>query len=154
MIVCRIKGQTDAQPSFSRGDQPVEMINDTKYLGLQIDSKLKLDKHIDTKKTRASRSLGFIKCAKKHLPSDVPNKMYREIVEPHLSYCCSIWDCGSESKLSTLQKIQNRAARIVTNSLNDAFAAPLIQKFWLVYYQYTCKLDRNADLQVSKFTCP
>ena len=37
----RIEGQTDAQPSFSIGDQAIEMITDTKYLGLQIDSQLK-----------------------------------------------------------------------------------------------------------------
>ena len=53
--------------------------------------------------------------------------MYRGIVEPQLSYCCSVWGCCSESKINALQKIQNRAARIVTNSPYDASAAPLIQ---------------------------
>ena len=48
------------------------MITDTKYLGLQIDSQLKWDKHIDTIKTKANQSLGFIKYAKKYLPSDRP----------------------------------------------------------------------------------
>ena len=103
------------------------MITDTKYLVLQIDSQLKWDKHIDTIKTKANRSLRFIKYSKKYLPSDALNKMYREIFEPHLSYCCYVWGCCSESKISTLQKIQNRAARIVTNSPYDASAALLIQ---------------------------
>ena len=53
--------------------------------------------------------------------------MYRGIVEPHLSYCCSVWGCYSESKIDVLQKIQNRAARIVTSSRYDAFAAPIIE---------------------------
>ena len=53
--------------------------------------------------------------------------MYRGIVEPQLSYCCSVWGCCSNSKINVLQKIQNRAARIVTNSPHDASAAPLIQ---------------------------
>ena len=57
----RIEGKTDAQPSFSIGDQAIEMITDTKYLGLQIDSQLKWGKHIDTTKTNANRSLQFIK---------------------------------------------------------------------------------------------
>ena len=30
--------------------------------------------------------------------------MYRGIVEPHLSYCCSVWSCCRESKISALQK--------------------------------------------------
>ena len=53
--------------------------------------------------------------------------MYRGIVEPQLSYCCSVWGCCSESKINALQKILNRAARIVTNSPYEASAAPLIQ---------------------------
>ena len=52
-----------------------------------------------------NRALGLIKYSKKYLPSDVLNKMYRGIVEPHLSYCCSVWGCCSESKLDVLQKI-------------------------------------------------
>ena len=124
----RIERQTDAQPSFSIGDQAIEVITDTKYLGLPIDSQLKWDKHIDTLNTKANRSLGLIKHARKHLPSDVLYKMYRRIVEPSLSYCCSVRSCCSESKISALQKTQNRAARIVTNSSYDASAAPLIQK--------------------------
>ena len=53
--------------------------------------------------------------------------MYRGIVEPHFSYCCSVWDCCSETKFNPLQKIQNRAARRTTNSPYDASAVPLLQ---------------------------
>ena len=112
----KIESQPGAPPSFSIGDQDIEMITNTRYLSVQIDSKLNWDKHIDTIKTKANRALGLIKYSKKYLPSDVLNKMYRAIVEPHLSYCCSVWGCCSESKLDVLQKIQNRAARIVTGS--------------------------------------
>ena len=123
----KIESQPDAQPSFSIGDQEIEMIANAKYLGVQVDSKLNWDKHVDTIKTKANRALGLIKYSKKYLPSDALNKMYRGIVEPQLSYCCSVWGCCSNSKINVLQKIQNRAARIVTNSPHDASAAPLIQ---------------------------
>ena len=122
-----IENQPDAPPYFSIGDQDIEMITNTRYLGVQIDSKLNWGKHIDTIKTKANRALGLVKYSKKYLPSDILNKMYRGIVEPHLSYCCSVWGCCSESKLDVLQKIQNRAARIVTSSPYDASAAPIIQ---------------------------
>ena len=58
------------------------MITNTRYLGVQIDSKLNWDKHIDTIKTKANRALGLIKYYKKYLPSDVLNKMYRGIIVP------------------------------------------------------------------------
>ena len=58
--------------------------------------------------------------------------MYLSIVEPHLSYCCSVWESCSNTKMNTLQKLQNRAARIVTGSPFDSLAAPLLQRLgWL-----------------------
>ena len=118
----KIEKQTEAKPSF---EQKINVITDTKYLGVQIDDKLQWDRHI--KKAKALRALGLIKHAKKFLPSGVLQKIYRGIVEPHFSYCCSVWGCCNETNLDSLQKIQNRAARITTNSPYDAPAIPLLQ---------------------------
>ena len=58
--------------------------------------------------------------------------MYSGIVEPHVRNCCSVWGCGGETLLDKLQKLQNRAARIVTNSSYDASSLPLIGNLgWL-----------------------
>ena len=57
----KIDYQSYAQPSFSIGDQEIEMIANTKYLGVQVDSQLNWDKHVDTIKTKANRALGLIK---------------------------------------------------------------------------------------------
>ena len=103
------------------------MIRSTTYLGIQIDNQLNWDKHTDTIKAKANWALGRIKYSKKYLPSHILSKMYRGIVKPHLSYCCSVWGCCNESKINVLQKIQNRAARMVTNSPYNASAAPLMQ---------------------------
>ena len=123
----KIENQSYAPPSFSIGDQDIEMITNTRNLGVQIDSNLNWDKHIDTTKTKANRALRLIKYSKKYLPSDMLNKMYRGIVEPHLSYCCFVWGCCSESNIHVLQKIQNRAAKIVTSSPYDPPATPMIE---------------------------
>ena len=105
------------------------MTNNVSYSGVQLDSQLSWDKHIDIIKTKANpnRALGLTKYYWKHLPPEILSKMYRIIVEPHLRYCGSVWGCCSESKISTLQKIQNRAARIVTSSPYYASATPIIQ---------------------------
>ena len=96
LIICsgpnirKVESQSDAQPSFSIGDQQIEMIANTKYLGVQVESQINWDKHVDTIKAKATRALELIKHSKKYLPSDVLNKMYKGIVEPQLSYCCSV----------------------------------------------------------------
>ena len=49
------------------------------------------------------------------------------MVEPNFNYCCSGWESCGTTKLNILQKLQNRAARIATNSPIDASATSLIQ---------------------------
>ena len=58
------------------------MITNTRYFGVQIDSNLNWDKHIDTIKTKANRALGLTKYSTKYLPSDVLNKCIDELLSP------------------------------------------------------------------------
>ena len=53
--------------------------------------------------------------------------MHKGIVEPNFNYCCFVWGSCGTSKLNKLQKLQSRAARIVTNSPFDSSATSLIQ---------------------------
>ena len=52
--------------------------------------------------------------------------LYSGIVEPHFRYCCSVWGCCGTTDINQLQKLQNRAARIITNSSFDSPSRPLI----------------------------
>ena len=54
--------------------------------------------------------------------------MYHGIVKPRFRYCCSLRGSCSETRLQTLQRLQNRAARIVTNTGDDTSTAILIKK--------------------------
>ena len=103
------------------------MVDNVKYLGVQIDRHLSWDAHIHFVRSKVSRAIGFLKYAKKLLPQDTLYKMYRGIVEPHLRYCCSVWGACGGTRLQVLQKLQNRAARIVTNSSYDSSPSPLIK---------------------------
>ena len=112
-------------PSFTIGGSDVEMVGNVKYLGVQIDRHLAWDEHIQFVRSKVSRAIGFLKYAKKLLPQDTLCKMYRGIIEPHLRYCCSVWGVCGGTRLQVLQKLQNRAARIVTNSSYDSSASAL-----------------------------
>ena len=57
----------------------------------------------------------MLKYSKKYLSLETVQKMYLGIVEPHIRYCCSVWGCAGDTIIQKLQKLQNRAARIVTN---------------------------------------
>ena len=68
-----------------------------------------------------------LKYAKKYVPLATLKDIYKDIVEPNFNYCCSVWGSCGTTKLNKLQKLQNRAARIVMNSPIDSFATSLIQ---------------------------
>ena len=74
----------------------------------------------------------FLKYAKKFVPKGTLIHTYRGIVVPHFRYCCSVWGSCGETKFRALQKLQNRAARIVSKSSYDTSATLLIKNLkWL-----------------------
>ena len=81
---------------------------------------------MDTISRRVSRAIGVLKHAKQFLPLNVMKNLYRRIVEPHFRYCSSVWGCCSTTDINRLQKLQNRAVRVITNSAFDAPAKPLL----------------------------
>ena len=100
-------------PSFAIGNSHIDVVANAKYLGIQLGKHLLWDEHTKALRSKISRSLGFLKYAKKLLPKHTLNQMYRGIVEPHFRYWCSVWGNCGDSRLSMLQKLQNRAARIL-----------------------------------------
>ena len=112
---------------FFIGNSQVENVDRTKYLGVIIDRNLDWKEHVNNLRTKVSRAIGFLKYSRKFLPQNTLSAMYRGIVEPHFRFCCSVWGCCGVTKLQTLQKLQNRAARIVTKSRFDTPAMALIR---------------------------
>ena len=103
-----------------------------KYLGVQLDSNLDWNKYVKVLRSKVSRAIGFLKYAKTSVPKETLTHTYRGIVEPHFRYCCSVWGSCGETGLRASQKLQNRAARIVSNSSYDTIATLLIKNLkWL-----------------------
>ena len=106
-------------------DNELVVIQRTKYLGVQIDCSLDWKEQINAVATKVSRVIGFLRYAKPFLPKASLKTFYTGIVEPHFRYCCSVWGCAGSSNINQLQKLQNRAARIITNSSFDTPSRPL-----------------------------
>ena len=143
-----ISGQT-FQPSIR--ETSVEVASNTKYLGVQLDEHLSWKEHIKVVTAKVSRAIGLLKYAKKYLPIAVVNTLYSSIVEPHFQYCCSVWGCCNSTDILQLQRLQNRAARVLTNSQFDALSKPLIQSLgWQKLTVFKC-LNDLAPRYLSEF---
>ena len=108
------------------------MVQKVKYSGVQVDDSLDWKEQIKVFSSKRLKAVGLLKQAKTFLPESSLRSLYFSIVEPHFRYCCSVWGCSSLNKLLKLQKLQNRAARILTNSAFDAPSSPIIKKLgWM-----------------------
>ena len=46
-------------------------------------------------------------------------KVYKGLIEPHCDHCSAVWDGLTQQRREKLQKLQNRAIRVITKSSYD-----------------------------------
>ena len=119
------------QAHFKISGEAIEQKTSVKYLGVILDNQMKWKDHISLVSSKVSRAIGMIKYAKKVLPTNLLKMLYLGLVEPHFRYCCSVWgSCGVTTR-KKLDKLQNRAIRIITNSAYDVSVGPLLKQLQL-----------------------
>ena len=53
-------------------------------------------------------------------------KIYKALIEPHFDYCSAVWDGLTQQLSEKLQKLQNRAIRVITKSSYDTSSRLLL----------------------------
>ena len=104
----------------------MKRVDSLKSLGLTIDETLSWSKHIDNISKKISSGIGALKHVRPFINTHSATKIYLALIEPHVMYCCSVWDGLNQTLNDKLQKLLNRAARVVTKSRYDASAGPLL----------------------------
>ncbi len=97
----------------------LDQVESSKYLGINISSDFKWNKHITSTASRANSTLGFIRRNLRGCTTDVKDQVYKSLVRPRLEYASSIWDPSTDQLSATLEKVQRRAARFVHNNYSD-----------------------------------
>ena len=121
-------------PDVTIAFSPIIPVEQVKIVGVTFDSHLNFDKHV-TQICQASnfhlRALGHIRgCL------DIPtaNLIASSIVGSRLDYCNSVLSGISEYNISRLQRVQNRAARIVLRVRGRVPTSPLLRQLhWLPF---------------------
>ena len=98
-----------------------------KSLGFVIDQNLDWQDHVQAVIKKTSSGLAILRYTKRYLPFQTLKSLYYTLIECHFRYGNVIWGNCGETFLTKLQKIQNRAARIITGSEYDTPAGPLIE---------------------------
>ena len=102
--------------NISIDDRTIKRVDHIKSLGLTIDAQLSWSKHVDEISKKVSSAIGALKRVRPFIPTDVAFQIYNALILPHFDYCSPVWD-GMSGCLS--DKLQNRAARVITQSPFD-----------------------------------
>ena len=124
----RLNVNVDGHINISINDQPIKKVNETETLGMTIDQHLTWSKHVEEKSKKISSAIGALKRIRPFITIDVANKIYKAIIQPHLDYCSTVWDGLGVTLLDKIQKLQNRAARIITQSSYYTSASSLLEE--------------------------
>ena len=97
-----------------------------KSLSMHIDRHLSWSEHIHKISKKILSAIGALKRARPLISCKTAVQVYTALIQPHFDYCCSAWDELGGTLATKLQKLQNRAARVITRSSYDADAGALL----------------------------
>ena len=95
-----------------RGHQ-LKTVDKTKYLGVNITSKLEWKEHIDKVTSKANKTLGFLRRNIRSAPQETKEAAYKTLVRPQLEYCAAVWDPHCQYQSNNLETVQCRSACFV-----------------------------------------
>ena len=83
-------------------------VNNTKFLGVIIDSKLNWSDHIRYTNNTISKSIGILTKIIRFLNLKTLRNLYFSFVYPYLIYCVEVWDNAHDTQLYPLIKLQKK----------------------------------------------
>ena len=86
-----------------------------KLLGIDIDYKLNFNKHIGSLCKRAAGQLNAICRMGKHVGENEKRVLIQSFVQANFNYCPLVWYFSSPESLRKIERIQERALRILYN---------------------------------------
>ena len=106
--------QITADPILSIGSESIKRVSSTKTLGVTVDECITWKDHIDEVAKKAAKGIGILRRSKGFLDKDTLKTIYSAFVLPHFDYCALVWHNCSKAFQNKLQKLQNKAGRIIT----------------------------------------
>ena len=103
----------DTELSVTAGDIELEQVPCFKYLGLHFDPVLNWKQHTEFISKKISQRIGVLKRTRNCLTTDTANLLYKSLILPIISYGDTVWSKGVKANLVRLQRLQNRAGRVV-----------------------------------------
>ena len=91
----------------------IQQVTSIRYLGIHLDSKLSWGNHTTEVCKTIAPKVGLLKRLKHMLPVESLINVYQSVVQSHIDYCLPVWGYACDVHINKVQRLQNRAARII-----------------------------------------
>ena len=140
-----------SEPHICLDGHSIERVNSYKWLGVQVDKTLSWEAHISEVVGKVAKVLAALRRLRPVCPQSTLVTIYKSLVLPHLDYCSAVWGCIGNGPYQKLEKLQNRAARIITGSGWDVRSVQILRARlkWKLPRLQTCKTTEIFNVQNS-----
>lgn len=108
-----INGDRNRRLGLQIEGEAIEQVEEFKYLGILLDSKLKFTAHINYISKKIAKKVGFLRRIRRSVSTYTVITIYNTIVKPHFEYCSTVLFMGNEQMFQQLQRQQNKAMRTI-----------------------------------------
>ena len=109
----RLLAESSDEINVNLENQRIKRVDHTKSLCLTIDDRLSWSSHINEVCKKVSLAMGALRHIRPFISQSAAMQIYNALIQPHLDYCRLVWDGLSNQLSEKLQKLQNRAARVI-----------------------------------------
>ena len=97
-----------------------------KFLGINIDNKLKFNEHINSLCKHASQQLNSLYRLNKYLTFESKKVLVNSFICSNFNYCPLVWHITSADSIKKIEKIQERSLRFLYNDFNTSYDQLLV----------------------------
>ncbi len=100
---------------YSLDSHILEQVKSSPYLGVVLTEDLKWSTHINKTMKKASSTLGFLRRNLKFASAKCRRNAYISLVRSVMEYSSIVWDPHFQKDIDSLERIQRRGVRFITN---------------------------------------
>ena len=100
-------------------NKAIKQVFQCKTLGETLDENLCWKGNTDALCEKISSGIYALNHIKEYVDRKTLLFVYNAIIQPYFSYCCEVWNILGETQSLRLQKLHNRAARIIAHVPNE-----------------------------------
>ncbi len=116
-----------------------------KYLGIYVDEHLNWTHHCDILSPKLSRAVGMLSRIRHFVPKSTLHNIYHAIFSSILNYGSIVWGQKINNSIKRIEKVQNKALRILNFAPFRAHSNPLFYESKILKFSDTVKM-KNIGL--------